>query len=1298
MPTEQGILSWLEQQAQGGPLISRSGDLHDLPGPLSDVLGQGGGLEPRENPDEGELSAEGNPSAQVEGPPLPEEEYRSAVRRLTSGMRDRILMMSKGLSEEARAGLARKVRRIRHKALSGDLFGGFLRQNPPAPGARTSARRDYTRDYKEMRENAPPQEISKRSFRELAQGVFAHLKDELQARTEALSASERGYVVEKLKATRAALDPSRQNPEGGSQTSSEGASPGEDAPLNEEKPWWVEEGPENPDRFASRNKAEQRGVLLGCGEEYHEHEEGGETFYMPCPTHEEWKKKTGRDNPFRDNSSRENPSTNFHEAKVGGEGESSYETYRREGDPEGFGRGIQVLYGIRPKGEEGPRGGRSEIAALFYPAGEWNAANARRHAAAHVGLKEFNEASRENPASPQARDVELRIGYDLERGGRSLKEVIQWAKKRAEEESGDLLWIDKGTPSEGPPQEVEIGMEVFGVRRAAALHHRFEEFTRADEPGVGSIRTASVSMAEEIAGDPDLMTTVTVQYSVAELPQVSPADPPKDDRFFESAKRMVKSTLGGWVVGATETAAPRTVRFGFSTARDAIQAEGFLKDATEHYASTRVHVSSITDESSVTDESGHQSGEPTQSEPTESTDPLRMNARTSHAGGDSRLVRVTHMTEPQGRFEFDPEIERTVRQAARASGGEIVGTREAPSGQTRDRYVEFETPEAAGRFTRQLNTTFFERGLEDRALAVQERPSRLAARENPSEGGGAVVRIGVQTGKLPDSAPDLLSVVEETAEQNGGDITGVRQSEGGSVKDYLVTAPTTQEAQSIITGLNNRLSTLGASEAATVTLQHEARQNEARQNESRGNAARESDSRENPPAEVRVAINQENLPGDAPDPLSTVEEVAESEGGEISGVEQSGGGEVRDYTIEAPTTEKAQSIITGLNNRLSTLGMSEASTVTLQHEARQNESRGNEARQNESPQNEPSESEPSDGKPRENPASTVMVRYPSGNAGLESAVQEAATGAGGTVSHVGAPSGSKYSGMKEAEVRFNSEPEAFEGVGQIESALRSKQVGEFEATAVTESDVPPVRPNPLFPTGGQSALSIQDSPPESEGAGPTTLQDSPPESQAGPVTLASEPTGTGSAGGGSALSFDTKEAPPGVVSKARRLGEKAGEEDGLPEFSGEEGAFEHAVQALPGTDVMEGIDISTPEGLSALEEAASAWANGYAEATGSNWPRLNPHADPSNGDTSNQDSSKPEPAPIVEPSGESGGTEPQSKAPTRKNPDGKQGGREALSYLGITAALLGGGVYLADSVLATRERTAPETAIVNEQS
>jgi len=122
---------------------------------------------------------------------------------------------------------------------------------------------------------------------------------------------------------------------------------------------------------------------------------------------------------------------------------------------------------------------------------------------------------------------------------------------------------------------------------------------------------------------------------------------------------------------------------------------------------------------------------------------------------------------------------------------------------------------------------------------------------------------------------------------------------------------------------------------------------------------------------------------------------------------------------------------------------------------------------------------------------------------------------------------------------------------------------------------------------------------------------------------------------------------------------------------------------------MEGIDISTPEGLSALEEAASAWANGYAEATGSNWPRLNPHADPSN-----QDPPDSETAPIVKPNSRP----PQGGAPTRKNPDGKQGGREALSYLGITAALLGGGVYLADSVLAERERTAPETAIVNEQS
>jgi hypothetical protein len=464
-----------------------------------------------------------------------------------------------------------------------------------------------------------------------------------------------------------------------------------------------------------------------------------------------------------------------------------------------------------------------------------------------------------------------------------------------------------------------------------------------------------------------------------------------------------------------------------------------------------------------------------------------------------------------------------------------------------------------------------------------------------------------------------------------------------------------------------------------VTLQHEARENEARENEARSN-----ESRANPPAEVRVGVNEDTLPEGGPDMLALIERVAEAEGGEISGAEQSGGGSIRDYTITAETTEEAQSIISDLNNEFSTLGIAEAATATLQHEARENEPRQN-------------ETQGSAG------AATVMVRYPGGQSGLDKAVEGAATGAGGTLRSVGSATGSKYSGMKEAEVRFNSQADAFEGVGQIESALRSEGIGEFEALTLAGEDVPPVRPNPLFPGAGQSLLSLQDEPPEDERFEDEPPEGDPPEDAPPATALRSKAPDPGSRA--SALTVESREAPTGVVPAARRLGEKRGEDDGLPDFGGEEEAFRHAVETLPGTEAMEGVDLSTPEGIAALEEAASAWTNGYAEATGTGWPRLNPHADAPEPDSPDLDSPGPDsPDPDTGATSNTGGGASVGgdsgrdpvPTPPRKNPEGKQGRREALSYLGITAALLGGGVFLADTVLMERDRNAPATANVTE--
>jgi len=94
----------------------------------------------------------------------------------------------------------------------------------------------------------------------------------------------------------------------------------------------------------------------------------------------------------RNASERTNPEENFHVARVADTRADRFETFRREDDPDMFERSVHVLYGIRPEGEEGPRGGRSEIAALYYPAGRWNAANARRHAEGSFDLIEFEKS------------------------------------------------------------------------------------------------------------------------------------------------------------------------------------------------------------------------------------------------------------------------------------------------------------------------------------------------------------------------------------------------------------------------------------------------------------------------------------------------------------------------------------------------------------------------------------------------------------------------------------------------------------------------------------------------------------------------------------------------------------------------------------------------------------------------------------------------------------------------------------------------------------------------------------------
>jgi hypothetical protein len=927
--------------------LTKEGDLHDLPN-LGDIRESAEGLlapEGRENP------MRVRPG---EAPEMEEDEYRDLVVDLTSEIRDQTLSLGEDQTEAQRAKLARRVREIRKSVLMGEMYGGFLRENPPAENARVNPARDYSEIIDEAPED---QEISMRGYRALTEKTFDLMQDELLARAESLSPLERGYLGERLKDTREAVMPeTRANPE----------------EEEEEKPWWVDDGPENPDRFMSQDKAENRGQLLGCGAEFHEHEEGGETFYMPCSTHEEWEE--AREEEQKEAKARANPEPNFHVAKV--RDSEGYETYRRVDDPDSFDRGIQVLYGIRPESEAGEEGGLTELVNLYYPADEWNSANARRHADDSFEVSRFEPATGENRSNP----------------------------------NGALM-----------------------------------------------------------------------------------------------------------------------------------------------------------------------------------------------EGARSKIARVTERTEA-GKTET---VEDIAHKAAANEGGEMVGKSSPESGSTVDRFYRFPSADAAESFASAFNETAEESEMGDAAVAAQMGEVKVQARDNPaSKSLGAVVRVGVNMNGIPEEVPTPLTMVDEVAGANDADISGVRQSEDGSVKDFLVEAPTNEKARTFMDEMNSRATSEGIANALTTTFQHEA--------EARGNPPSKA-----PGAVVRVGVNTADIPEEVPTPLTMVDEVAGANDADISGVRQSDDGSVKDFLVEAPTNEKARTFMDEMNSRATSEGIANALTTTFQHEA----------------------------EPRDNPkpATTVVARYPSGNESAKTSLKSAASEAGGTVTRTGQTTGSAYTGMEMAEVRFNGPDAAFEGVGEIESALRAEGLGEFEVTTTGTESVPPVRPNPLFPSGGGSELTVQE------------------EAPSGP--------------GESLVSMDSFSTSGKLLHRAREMGREAGEEAGLPDYENEEEAFRYAVDHLPSTGLFEEVDLTSAEGLDALEEAASVWTNAYGEATTAGWPRLNPNLSDGQNTARSQ--------------GING------SRPARRNPEGKKGLRESISYVGLTAILIGGGVFVADSVLKERADNAPATAILN---
>jgi hypothetical protein len=796
-------------------------------------------------------------------------------------------------------------------------------------------------------------------------------------------------------------------------------------------------------------------------------------------------------------------------------------------------------------------------------------------------------------------------------------------------------------------------MEVFGVSEARRVHARFEDWAAQEDPGVASMHTTDLSLSSQINGNTSVHPAVDVMYDATEMPGQSGVAP-ENDPVLQDLQEIVKGEHNGWMMGATGHDEPRTVRFGFARDYEALGAEKTLKEALQPYRTGRVHLSKIIDEDRTA---------------------TRTNPSDKMVSGESNTATVSVRSNQLGLGVSESEVTSMIEENASAYGGAAVGRENPTRSSVKRHYARFNSADAARGFARDLNKSLESKGLSSIASAEPGLPGgEVAARPNPPEK-MAVVRLSMNTDDTDGEAPDLLTLAEQATDGTDAEISGARQSESAGQRDYMVSAPTTSGARSVINQFNTKTSTLGIANATSATLEHKAQ-------------------RENPeggkPAVVRVSVQEGDLSEGDPDPLSMVEEAAEANGGEVSGVNQ-GGGTV-DYEISAPTTAKARSIINAANNKASTLGIAGQVSVSLQHEARKNPARKNGPHCHNAAENVyPSGTTPSQMREkikgtaqgmggqisehsgsgmmvsfgtaedaislqeaviddandmgvsnviavregesgRDNPGGAgVMVRYPA-SGGLDQTVQQAAEEAGGTVRRINETTGPAYDGMKMADVRFNSETEAFEGQGEIESAMRSEGIGEFETRTSLESPPAPVRPNPLFPSGGQSEVAVQ----------------------------TEEPEGAGE----SLLTMDSMEEAS-VTEEARRLGREAGMRHGLPDYTDEEEAFKHAAETLGSSSLFENVDTSSPQGVEKLEEAASAWTNAYSEATGANWPRINPDLDPN------------------------ARTNPEEPGPSEEEQS------SAMSYLGLTALALGGGVLLGDLVLEDRERKAGATASTN---
>jgi hypothetical protein len=738
------IFRWLQEQAQQSALLTRQGDLHDVPtlSPKDSASGDSRlGGSARENPtlappDRRAEDAKGAPGGEETVEEVSRPEYEQSVIRLFDTLLDTVLQKGRGVSDAARGRMLAQLQDLRNNMIRNmrkDFFESF-RENGYAgtlpgtealgrsvgegdEGARAAPRPNASGDHVAKLREADGRRYRdyvrvENEFREGIDAIYGIRKSEGpsggttelimvyydsgrwtpgEAEThahETFGESSSGPGVMTFREADAE-DVPRENE--GTRENLFFEEDADDEPVFEAGSARVMilfhfEGPSGEEPTGISEALEQVASSTDAAEKVLIREVAGqdaiiyefddparaETFaeqakeelrqfakYRPLLTlsvatgpgesldYRAWK-LSGGEWTRRNASERTNPEENFHVARVADTRADRFETFRREDDPDMFERPVHVLYGIRPEGEEGPRGGRSEIAALYYPAGRWNAANARRHAEGSFDLIEFEKSlgPRANLAAGEDSPTEggpARENYDAQPSDQAHVVRVTYEKDAPSGPDPMGLRTEEMAFGEDDPQvrtlvenAAEVrGGQIVGVRESPSSQVR-DLFVRLPDAGQAQQFT-SVLNEDFFARGVDakafygprlnLRPNPTAQSGVDVIVKhpLAQGDPPRgrEKKIVEIAESHGGRHQGGGmgVAGRYTGLYDTHLRFGRRT--DALEAEADLQElfAEEGLEAAEVHLPGPTErENESADNGSPENGSrenPLATEPTE---------------------------------------------------------------------------------------------------------------------------------------------------------------------------------------------------------------------------------------------------------------------------------------------------------------------------------------------------------------------------------------------------------------------------------------------------------------------------------------------------------------------------------------------------------------------------------------------------------------------------------------------------------------------------------------------------------